>query len=226
MIIVSRSENKILHTKSKEINSSNIERVRGKFGGGQDAALKYLLNLFNFNDDWVINIDDDAFVFDSQRILNLIEFMHENNYDYCGMPDGGIVNERRHNPIVPNAFFNIINVKNIKINRNEIYQTKFTDDLKQYIPSILKPDILYQWNTREQYYCLFFWLIKRYKCLFLNAYEHVDGMSTILQDHEGNDFLIHTWCARTYGVEPRQTERINQAYEWALHAKHNLKNSQ
>lgn len=214
MIIVSRSSNKKLYAKSEELIKLDVKKIQStSYLGGQDKALKYLLHLFDYDVDWVINIDEDAFVFDSQRILNLIQYMKDNHYDYCGLPDGGIVNERKHNPIVPNAFFNIFNVKNIKIDRNEIYQTKFSNDLTQYIPSILKTDV-YQWNTREQYYCLFFWLIKRYKCLFLNGYEHTDGMSTILQDHEGNDFLIHTWCARTYGVEAGQTERINLAYEW------------
>jgi len=223
IILVTRSANSTLYLKSLDTTSSfPYERIREKhFKGGQEAALRYLLNLFEYDVDWVVNIDEDAFVFDPDRILKLIEYMDQFGYDFCGMPDGGVTRERKHNPIIPNAFFNIFRVSKIKINRSTILKQDFRNDLFKFLPEkLIKEGFDYTWNVKEKYYCLFFWLLRvGYKCLYLNGYDHSDGISTILQDHEGQDFLIHTWCARTYEVEVGQNQRIDEAYHYCLERK-------
>ena len=224
IVLVTRSVNPTLYLKSYETTKNlPYERIREKhFKGGQDVALRYLISLFKYNVDWVVNIDEDAFVFNTDRIVKLIDYMDKEGYVFCGMPDGGVVRERQHNPIIPNAFFNIFNVKRVQINLKAIYKQEFKNDLCEFLPrELMKDGLLYEWDFREKYYCLFFWLLRMgYKRLYLNGYEHSDGISTILQDHEGIDFLIHTWCARTYEIESGQTQRINKAFDYCLGRKY------
>jgi hypothetical protein len=74
---------------------------------------RYVADLMNMEADWIIHIDEDAFVIDSSRIQSLLDYMEANNFACCGMPDGG-VSYRTHNPVACNPFFNIINRRLVK----------------------------------------------------------------------------------------------------------------
>jgi len=81
--------------------------------------------------DWIINIDDDAFLMDFDALYRLMEHMHEHQYDICGMADGLTLTPRDvFNPVSMNPFFNVI--------RTEPFRTRFTDRqsmLARYDPS-------------------------------------------------------------------------------------------
>src|SRR5262245_40082902 len=58
----------------------------------------YFRELLHLDADFVVNLDEDAFVLEPGRLLGLVKAMGEGGYAACGMPDGGVVPIRRHNP--------------------------------------------------------------------------------------------------------------------------------
>lgn len=181
------------------------------------TATGYIYNYILNNDaDFVINIDEDAFVIDNDRLMKLLDYVKDNNYINCGMPDGGVVEIRQHNPLVTNPFFNILNVKEIrkKFNLEEInnnYSSHKTE-FENFSTTHLKND-KYKFDFYEPYYPFFIWLTVNFKTLFLNATVHKDGISTVLKDHLDQPFLVHSWYSRYYGKDTNHTKRINSLFK-------------
>ena len=106
----------------------------------------YLYRLLNVDADWVINIDEDAFVLSDDELLNLLDFMRKNEYDFCGMPDGGVVPIRGANPVVMNPYFNIFNIKKIR-KTFHFYKNLYPHLILKSLYLLLTPnrkDMLYQ----------------------------------------------------------------------------------
>lgn len=168
--------------------------------------------------DIILNIDEDAFVTNNKRLKDLLEYVIDNEYVNCGVPDGGVMDIRKHNPIVTNPFFNIINVSKIKkefnfskvISNYSIHHQEFEKHTPQHL---LKTQ--YAYDFYEPYVPFFLWLNTNFKTLFLDAGEHHDGLSTEVYDHEGIPFLLHSWYSRFYGVDEFHTKRINDLYKEA-----------
>ena len=59
---------------------------------------------------WIIMADEDVFFYNANLVFDLIEYMHCNNFDICGIRDGGMIQHRFHNPESINTFFSIINL--------------------------------------------------------------------------------------------------------------------
>jgi len=122
------------------------------------ASGDYLCELlFNPVSDWVINVDEDAFIYDVDKIFTLIDYMDKNNYHICGVSDGGVVKLRDHNPIALNPFFNIIDLRKIKAipkcesgkSTDDRFIGNFTEDLKKFTPfHLLKPNYKYKYDNR------------------------------------------------------------------------------
>ena len=175
-------------------------------------------NLLDNDADFVINIDEDAFILDNNKLKKLLDYVIENEYINCGMPDGGVVDIRKHNPLVTNPFFNILNVKEIRkqFDVKEILKnfSSHNMDFEKYAPlHLLKNKFAYDYY--EPYNPFFVWLTVNFKTLFLNAEVHQDGISTILKNHENESFLLHSWYSRFYGVDEVHTQRIKNLYKEA-----------
>lgn len=175
-------------------------------------------NIMKSSADIILNIDEDAFITDNARLKNLLEFFIDNDYVNCGVPDGGVMDIRKHNPLVTNPFFNILNVKKIKEHFNlQNLQKNYTVHRPEYVKftphHILKSK--YQYDFYEPYVPFFLWLATNFKTLYLDATEHNDGLSNIVLDHEGNSFLLHSWYSRFYGIDNSHTIRINNLFEEA-----------
>jgi hypothetical protein len=175
--------------------------------------------------DWVINVDDDCFLTDIHAIYELLDYMQQNDYDYCGMPDGLTYTPRDiFNPASMNPFFNIFRTKTI--------WRKITPDTMQvrYHPSLLEkvdmqmlhPEIvgcnhsnIYKYNFQtnyEPFYTQFFALLAQTNALFLYGESYrlkkdgsregvlfpEDPWTTILYTHTKKPFALHTWFARDY----------------------------
>jgi glycosyltransferase involved in cell wall biosynthesis len=174
---------------------------------------------YRFNDidaDWIINIDEDAFVIDPLRIDGLLKYMEQNGYDCCGVPDGGVISHRFHNPISPNPFFSIHNNKKIRehFRLEEVQDCVYREDLNRFTPThLLKPGYKYIFDDFEPYYHYFFWLLdKGFKFLYLDSVDWPrDQFSTIAMDHLGQQLLVHTWYARDYD---NQRWRFHQAVNY------------
>lgn len=168
--------------------------------------------------DFIVNIDEDAFVTDNNKLKNLLNFCIENDYVNCGVPDGGVMEIRKHNPLVTNPFFNIINVKKIRKDFNlEVIIKNYSShkiDFEKHAPKHLLRS-QYEYDYYEPYVPFFLWIDTNYKTLFLDTREHSDGHSNEVLDHEGNPFLLHSWYSRLFGKDDFHTKRIKNLYKEA-----------
>lgn len=167
----------------------------------------YFYQLLYIEADWVINIDEDAFVTNPKRLVNLVHYMEQEGYVCAGMPDGGVCHHRFHNPVVQNAFFNIINVSKIRddfclLEAKPLWHKKEYED---FLPTQIVTG-QYAFDNFEPYYPFFFWFLKhKHKMLYLDAFDwNRDETSTVLLDHEGKPFLIHCWYSRVYEEHPER----------------------
>lgn len=199
LVVVTRSVNDALYDLSGELLDPEIPRI--KLQG--TAADNYFYAFNDIDAEWIINLDEDAFVLNWPRILGLLEYMKSNDYDFCGVPDGGVIDHRFHNPISPNPFFSIHNNKKIreKFDLAEIEKTEFAEDLKQYTPThLLKENHKFAFDNFEPYYSYFFWLLRSgSKCLYLDAESwQRDPVTSVVLDTEQKPLLLHTWFARDF----------------------------
>lgn len=210
--IYTRSMNYDLFKISSETIQLPYIRKRCTFSSA-DGYLYH--NLLNNDFDFIINIDEDAFIIDNNKLSSLLEYVIDNEYVNCGMPDGGVVDIRKHNPLVTNPFFNILNVREIrkKFNLVDIVNnySHHNPDFENFSPQNLMKN-KYAFDYFEPYNAFFVWLTVNFKTLFLDAEVHQDGISTILKDHVNEPFLFHSWYSRFYGNDVYHTERIKKLY--------------
>lgn len=211
--IYTRSMNWKLYKLSEKTIQLPYKKHRCRFTSA-DGYFYY--NVLKSSADIVINIDEDAFVSDNNSLKNLLEFFIENDYVNCGVPDGGVMEIRKHNPVVTNPFFNILNVSKLKkefdISNIINNYSKHNPDFEKYAPTqIIRTQ--YAYDFYEPYVPFFLWVNTNFKTLFLNAGEHHDGYSNEVYDHEGNPFLLHSWYSRFYGKDEFHTNRINNLYK-------------
>jgi hypothetical protein len=183
--------------------------------------------LFDFPQyDWVINVDDDAFLTDPAALYELLDYMDREGYDYSGMPDGLTYTPRDiFNPCSDNPFFGVYHVKSIwsKMTPEMLYGERYHPSLLEKMdftklhPEIMKRNqetihtIPFSPNG-EPFYPQFFGLLRH--CRHLQLYGQSfyydengkrigilypeDPYTTILYNHENKPFLVHTWYARSY----------------------------
>ena len=206
--IYTRSMNPALYERSMFFMDLPYPKVRLT----NTTADGYLLQMIQDEEaDIIINIDEDAFIYDIEKLKVLLKYVIDNGYVNCGMPDGGIVDIRKFNPLVTNPYFNILNVREIRkkfsieaINNFPLHQDNYMD---LYPKNILKSE--YKFINNEPYCQILVWMSQQFKTLYLNAEKHPDGESTVLFDHNNEPFLIHTWYSRFYNVDKFHTNRIN-----------------
>ncbi|MBB3188413.1 hypothetical protein [Microbacter margulisiae] len=161
--------------------------------------------------DIVVNIDEDAFVFNTKRLQSLIQYVIDNDYVNCGMPDGGVVGIRAYSPVVTNPYFNILNTKKIRerFSLNEIKNIAAHPpfDASSHPKYLLKTN--YRIEIAEPFYPFFLWINQYFKTFYLDAEDHSDHYSTCLKNHNGEPFLLHTWFSRNYYFNRFHTRRIN-----------------
>lgn len=162
--------------------------------------------------DYVINIDEDAFVTSNERLLDLLDHVIENGYGNAGMPDGGVISHRVWNPLVTNPCFTIMNTKLLRgVMDLAAIEAMDVDDpaLEASVPREL---MRLPWEMHagyEPFYRLSIWMSQTVKTLYLDAREHRDGISTEILDHLGRPVVLHTWYSREYGRDFEHTDRIN-----------------
>lgn len=180
------------------------------------SALDYFQQLLKLDADWVVNIDEDAFLFDPQALIDLIEAMEHGGYSACGMPDGGVVPIRRHHPIACNAFFNIFDMRRVRRvwtdwqhAAESPYQTEFARFMAPFAnrgPAAF--------DDFEPYYGLFFSILAaNQKILYLEGEEWNDGISTLLKTPSGAPFLLHAWYAREWTTDFATRERYRDVID-------------
>jgi hypothetical protein len=109
IVVAARSMNDVLYQASGEWLGALGDRRR--FTGTDNFG--YFRELLTLDAAWVINLDEDAFVLDPPRLTDLVRHMEAHGYAACGMPDGGVVPIRRHNPAACNASFNVFDLRRV-----------------------------------------------------------------------------------------------------------------
>lgn len=213
--IYTRSMNFDLYELSAKTIKLTYQKKRCRF----TSADGYLYDsILKSKADVIINIDEDAFVTDNQRLMQLIEYVLDYQYINCGVPDGGVIPIRKHNPLVTNPFFNILNVseirKNFDLRKVKEEYSQHQEAFEKFAPlALMKSE--YKYDFYEPYCSFFVWLAVNFKHLYLDAEVHSDQISTVVKDHEGIPFLLHSWYSRMYGEDPYHTQRIQALYQEA-----------
>lgn len=219
--IFTRSFSPELYTYSRGLFHQEIPIVRLT---DQTADGYFFTMLEDENCDIAINIDEDAFITDWDPILELAEYVASNNLVNAAAPDAGPGCPRKHNPIVTNPFFNVLNLKLIRTKYTtpkEVLKFSYEshrEELVAKFPQSLLETLEYDLDCIdfEPYYPFFFWLAYHFDTLYLPAERHPDGFSSILYDHQGRPFCLHSWFARKFKVQKFHTRRIfsliNEAY--------------
>jgi len=207
--VYTRSMNDLLYKKAMSFLDLPYPKLRLV----NTTAVGYLYQLIQDEEaDIVINIDEDAFVYDTTILTNLVQYVIENGYANCGMPDGGVVHLRHFNPLVTNPFFNVFNTKLLRTKINEYDEQDYNVHKDSFIDKCPVEMVkgAYEYVYFEPYYPLLIWINQNFRTLYLNANTHKDGLTTILEDHNARPFLMHTWYSRMYGSDIEHTTRINR----------------
>jgi hypothetical protein len=213
-ILLSTVVNFELYNKTSVFFPAELEKIvfDGTTGMYGIDSIKFMFSkLKNKNIEWIVMADEDVVFQNSQLLFDIIADMSQNNYTVCGLRDGGVINHRSQNPYVINTFFSIINFKQIQKvwNKNEMLKNQyckpneFEDDLS---------NLKYGFDVAsvyEPYYCFYFWLRRQnFKFLFLDSKMDEDKISNHVF-YKNQELLIHTWYARSYGINKNQTARID-----------------
>lgn len=171
--------------------------------------------------DYLVYVDEDCFLADAEALLGVVKHFVENDYGFCGMPDGGVCHVRRHNPVAINPFFSIFNLRQIGrvYDRRKVRVTTFDDSLRRFAPTHLfrtqeppPSEATLTYDEFEPYYRIFFYLLLRdLKPLYLGARTSpldAEGFTTELFDHRGETLCLHTWYARLFATDPEHRARI------------------
>lgn len=199
------------------------------------SAHAYLDYLFNtkFETKWVLNLDEDCFLINSESVVSLIKYMEENGFDYCGVQDGGSIPVRIHNPLVSNPFFNLFNVEKIFPLKKDYYETKYDiEEISRKYSSLIRfKHVKYQFDMYEPFYVHFFWLLENgLKPYFLEAGEYNKekyfvispilrivpyyNSPTMIYGHDGYEIALHTWHSRFINY-PNIRRSIMNCYGYA-----------
>jgi len=219
--IYTRSFSPELYKLSKGLYPAGVEAVRLTDRSADGYFYKMLQDT---ECDIAVNIDEDAFVTDPEAVMALAMRVWEEGWANAGTSDCGPGCPRRHNPIVTNPFFNILNLKLIREKYEGPGQIRGFDYGS--VKGQMKEAFLsaggdpgngdFEIYDFEPYYSFYLWLAYNFKTLYLPSRRHRDGMSTILSDGAGHDLCQHSWMARKYKVQMDQTYRIdsliNEAY--------------
>lgn len=86
--VYTRSMNSKLYSLSSAVIDLPYKRRRILYTTADDY---FYFSIMKSKADVFLNIGQDAFVTDNDWLKRLIEYVLDNNYINCGMPDGGVV---------------------------------------------------------------------------------------------------------------------------------------
>lgn len=246
ILVVTNSQNNYLLNKSYSTYKSLFDNTNYKFVCIDGKNHLYGYHLFDYlfskyfvdtSWDYMLYIDEDMFISDINELYHLIDFFIENNYTYCGVPDGGVINHRFHNPLCINTFISLWNIKDIrkvydskiiasvkydKKKDGDIFQNKQLSDIidkhqNEKVNNWDSPNVHYEkinYDDFEPYYKIFLFLNRNgaipYYLDANNSFNEHDILTSEVLNYNGNVIGYHTWMAREYGKSLDQTSRINK----------------
>jgi glycosyltransferase involved in cell wall biosynthesis len=199
------------------IETGDLELVGRVRLTGLDAT-EYFRELLQLDADWVVNIDEDAFLIDPAGVLDLIRRMEAQGYAACGLPDGGVVPIRRHNPVACNACFTVFDLRRLRgllVDWKQTLEVRYNPRYAEDLPAFARRG-RYCFDHFEPYYGLFFALRESgERILYLDGQEWEDGTSTVLLGATGQPLLIHAWYARLWQASMDTRARYRRVMDYA-----------
>ncbi len=214
LAVATRSMNDFLYDASGELLGLDCPRYR--LAGTDNFG--YFRELLHIDADWVISIDEDAFVLDPARLRGLVRVLEEGGYAACGMPDGGVVPIRRHNPAACNAFFNVFDLRRVRRVWQDWDHVRSATHHRAYekLASSFARRTTFAFDHFEHYYGAFFSLLDAgERLLYLDAEEWRDGVSTLLKDAAGDPLLLHCWYTRHWSTSYHTRRRYQAVIDHA-----------
>ena len=221
--IATRSLNEYLYNASGEL--LRLEELSASLGApiqrqrftGTDNV-DYFRQLLEVDADWVVNIDEDAFLLSPSALAELIRAMDREGYAACGMPDGGVVRIRYHNPVGCNAFFNIFDLRRVRPIWQDwprVLRAAWRPEYERLAPTFARRTP-YAFDDFQRYYSVFFALLEAgERIMYLDAEEWQDGVSTLLKGLEETPLLIHCWYTRNWETSYHTRRRYQSAIQFA-----------
>ncbi len=181
------------------------------------GSLEYFRHLAGLDADWVVNLDEDAFLLDPAGLLALIDHMEAGGYAACGVPDGGAVSIRVHNPAACNAFFNVFDLRRCRAAWADWDRVAALRHAPEYERALAPfgPTAPFAFDDFEPYYGVFFALLGAgERVLRLGAETWRDGTSTLVRGPNG-PLVLHAWYAREWGRDPETRARYEAVIAFA-----------
>ncbi len=193
-----------------------VPRERWRFTGVDAAG--YFRELARLDADWVVNLDEDAFLLDPAALARLVRQMGEQGYAACGLPDGGTVAIRRHNPAACNACFNVLDVRRVRAawrDWDAALAARFRQEFVDRLPGFASRSE-FAFDHFEPYYGPFFALLAAgERILYLDGRAWDDGVSTVVIAPDGAPLVLHAWYGRDWAADPATRGRIRAAFDYA-----------
>ncbi|MCL7764212.1 hypothetical protein MPF19_12360 [Polaribacter sp. Z014] len=205
-----------LYNKTNHLFGLEYDRyvIDGRDGMYGIQSVLYMMKKFkNLDYDYIIMADEDFILQSNKTLIDLIDEMDKNNITVSGVRDGGVINHRNYNPFCINTFFSVINLKKIKLiwNKKEMLSNQKIEIGEFFLNEVL--DYQYdECSLYEPYYCFYLWLLRKgekIKYLTSKSLNLNNDCITNVIYHNSIIIGFHSWYARAYGSNKKQTERID-----------------
>lgn len=180
----------------------------------------YEIKTLDIATKWAINLDEDCFIINPDRVLSLIATMEREGFDTAGIQDGSSY-IRHHNPVMFNPFFFVFDVA--KVQAAPKLEVDVPTESKRFSHLIRYSNLPYKYDGFETYYPFFFDLLHAgLRPLFLrsHAYDAFPndgsglGKPSILLGEDDKELAIHAWYSRLY-EHPIVQQRIQICDDYA-----------
>ena len=196
--------------------------------GWWQVWFKWIKDVENKTQKWIIHIDDDAFITNKDEILRLINILDEEGYSIAGIPDGHN-HIRGSNPVSINPFFMAIRrdhvVESWDWSLEHKFKTEWIEDYKHEYEKGFIDDVIGKHKMSHEFcdlqfsptwkgdifYPLFWKMLsdgRRIKYLYPNYGGHILESTNPSIEKGSPEFLIHMWFTREWNTTkhlPRYT---------------------
>lgn len=166
----------------------------------------YVAALLDLEADLVLHIDEDCFIADPDALRRLVDEFRTRGLVAAGVPDGGCIRIREHNPLAINPFFLLLDTQRLRVIRrsdpaimDSVWEHRFAERTPHVV---MTAGVRYQYDNHEPYYPFFYWLHKHDLPVgYLHGEtwtEEPEGLTNTVHGFDGGLVAFHTWYSRDY----------------------------
>jgi glycosyltransferase involved in cell wall biosynthesis len=223
IVVATRSTNEELYRLSGELlrfdegdPTALVPRERWRFADIDAAA--YYRELARIDADWVVNLDEDAFLLDPAALLGLLRRMAAEGFAACGVPDGGVVRTRRHNPVACDVGFTVLDLRRCRPawrDWDAVRAARHRSAYEAAVP-VFARRTEFAFDHFEPYYGVFFALLAAGERIrYLDAETWDDGVSSLVKAPDGRPLLLLGGYGRDFATNAATRDRLRAAFEYA-----------